>query len=97
MPLQKTLKQSQASLAQSLEEFAAPFLWSWWTQDFVCALQASLAGVRFDSKCERQSRVWQNDRIKVYRLKYFMKNSSWSEFYEIKYLKTHFKICFALT
>ena len=52
MPPQKTLKHSQAGLAQSLVGVTAPFPGSWCPQGFVCALQESLVGMRFDFKCE---------------------------------------------
>ena len=48
--LQKTLKHSKAGLAQSLVGVTVPFPGSWCTQRFVCALWASLVGLRFDSK-----------------------------------------------
>ena len=51
MPQQETLKHSKAVLIQSLVGVTAPFPQSWCTQGFVCALQASLVGMRFDFKC----------------------------------------------
>ena len=48
--LQKTLKHSKAGLAQSLVGVTVLFPGSWCTQSFVCALWASLVGLRFDSK-----------------------------------------------
>ena len=48
VPLQETLKHLKADLAQSLLGVTALFPGSWCTQGFVCALWASLAGVRFD-------------------------------------------------
>ena len=55
VPPQKTLKHSQAGLAQSLVGVTAPFPGCWCPQGFVCALQESLVGVRFDFKCEYTS------------------------------------------
>ena len=43
-------KQSQAGLAQSLVGCTAPIPGFWCTQGFVCALKATLEGVRFDFK-----------------------------------------------
>ena len=52
MSPQETLKDSKAGLAHSLVEAVAPFPGSWCTQAFVCALRASLKGMRFDFKCD---------------------------------------------
>ena len=52
MPLQETLKQSKARLAQSLLGVIALFSGSWCAQGFLCAFQASLASMRFDFKCD---------------------------------------------
>ena len=51
MPLQETFKSSKAGMTQSLVEVTALFPGSWCTQGFVCTPQASLEGLRFDSKC----------------------------------------------
>ena len=51
MPPQETFKHSKAGLAQTLVGVTAPFPGSWCAWGFVCTLQASLAGMRFDSKC----------------------------------------------
>ena len=48
VPLQEMLTHSKADLAQSLVGVTARFPGSWCAQGFVCALRASLAGVRFD-------------------------------------------------
>ena len=45
-------RHSKAGLAHSLVEAVAPFPGSWCTQAFVCALRASLKGMRFDFKCD---------------------------------------------
>ena len=50
VPLQETLKHSKAGLPPSPLVVTAPFPGSWCTQCFVCTLQASLGGMRFDSK-----------------------------------------------
>ena len=47
---QETLKHSKADLAHFLVGFTAPSPRSWCTQGFVCVLQASLVGTRFDFK-----------------------------------------------
>ena len=52
MPLQETLRRSRAALFQPLVGVTAPFFWSGYTQGFVCSLQASLVGIRFDFKCD---------------------------------------------
>ena len=44
-------KHSNAGLARSLMGVIAPFPQSWCTQGFVCALRASLLGLRFNFKC----------------------------------------------
>ena len=51
VPLQETLKHSQARLSQSLVEITVQFPGSWCTQGFAGALQAPLASLRFDFKC----------------------------------------------
>ena len=48
MPPQETLRQSQAGLAQSPVEVTASF--PGFAQGLVCALQASLVGMRFEFK-----------------------------------------------
>ena len=50
-PPQETLKHSEAGLAES-PGIITPFPGSRCTQGFVFALQASLAGMRFDFKCD---------------------------------------------
>ena len=50
MSLQETLRHSKAGLAQSLVGVTSPFPGSRCAQGFVCALRASLAGMRFDLK-----------------------------------------------
>ena len=52
VPPQETFKHSKASLAQSLVKVTASFPLSWCTQGFVCTHWASLAGLRFDFKCD---------------------------------------------
>ena len=50
VPLQETLRHSKAGLAQSPVGVFAPFPWFWCARGFICALWASLAGMRFDIK-----------------------------------------------
>ena len=52
MPPQETLKPSQAGLAPSTVGVTAPFLGSWCIEGFVCALQASLSGMKFYFKLD---------------------------------------------
>ena len=51
MPPQETLKHSKRGLAQSHMGVIALFPQSRCTQGFVCALQESLASLRYDAKC----------------------------------------------
>ena len=51
VPPQETLKHSKAGLAQTLMGVTAPFPESWCAERFICTLQTSLVGMRFDYKC----------------------------------------------